>query len=278
MIGTKQEMKISIIIPAYNCRKTIRKCVDSLLCQQGAELEIIVVNDGSTDDTLDQLQAYRDQIKLISIPNSGAAGARNVGLEAATGDFLMFLDADDSLKEHAISKLSEVQREKNADIVHFCYEYVYPDGKRFAPGSQVRKSFFAEKKDFPEAVYPMFWKGIYLNSVCMSMFRRSAVQGLSFRTELATAEDAFYSIAAFTRAENVQFISDILYEYSQSGKGLTGRGLSVFRKYRDNFAFARETAKRLKQWGMNTPGNYASVYLRPARVTFDKLERIFKLR
>ncbi len=91
---------------------------------------------------------------------------------------------------------------------------------------------------------------------------------------MVTAEDAVFSLAAFTNAESVQFIPDVIYEYYQSNEGLTGRGISVVRKYRDNFTFAGETAKYLKKWGMNNPLNYIRVFIRPIRLTFDKLRRI----
>lgn len=269
-------MKISVIIPAYNCEKTIERCIDSLLCQHGAELEIIAVNDGSSDRTLSKLNAYGEKIKVISIPNSGVAGARNAGLAHAEGEFLLFLDSDDFFRENAIRRLVEAQQMHDADIVHFRYEYVYPDGRTFVPERQIGEDFFAEKRDFPDRVYPMFWKGIYLNSVCMSMFRKSTVQEIRFCTDLKTAEDAFFSLAAFTNAKSAEFLSDILYEYTQSGEGITGSGISVFQKYRDNFAFARETASKLRGWGMNTLKNYAAVYFRPVRVTLDKVGRMLQ--
>lgn len=269
-------MKISVIIPAYNCENTIERCIDSLLCQRGAELEIIAVNDGSSDQTLRKLNAYGEKIKVISISNSGVAGARNAGLVQAEGEFLLFLDSDDFFRENAVRRLMEAQRLHDADIVHFRYEHVHPDGSIYVPKCQIREDFYVEKRDFPGRIYPMFWKGIYLNSVCMSMFRKSVVQEFRFCTELKTAEDALFSLAAFTNAKSAEFISDILYEYTQSGDGMTGSGISIFQKYRDNYAFARETASKLRTWGMNTPKNYAAVYLRTVRVTLDKAGRMLK--
>jgi len=73
-------MKLSIIVPVYNCAEYIDKCIESLLMQKGAEIEIIIVNDGSTDNLLEILQKYEDKIKLISIENGGVAKARNAGV------------------------------------------------------------------------------------------------------------------------------------------------------------------------------------------------------
>lgn len=268
--------KISVIIPAYNCGKYIERCVESLLKQSGAELEIIAVNDGSTDDTLQKLLKYGDRITIKNINNMGVSGARNLGLSCAHGDFLMFVDGDDYLTDGAIQRLVSAQSENDADIVRFRYKCVYPNGAAVLPKSQLNRYEFIEKQDFPKAIYPLFLRGIVLNSVCVSMYRRDVVKNIKFRTDMSAAEDAVFSLSAFTNAKNVQLITDILYEYYQSNEGLTGRGISVIRKYRDNYRFAAETAKLLKTWGMNTPKNYVKVYMRPIILTFDKVERILK--
>lgn len=270
--------KISVIIPAYNCEKYIERCIESLLAQSGAELEIIAVNDGSADNTLQRLLKYRDKIVIRSIKNSGAASARNTGLDCAHGEFVMFLDADDYLADDAIKRLVDAQSENDADIVRFRYECVYTDGSVFVPDSQIHADAFVNKNEFKEKVYPLFFKGIYLNSVCMAMYRHGIIKDIRFKTELVTAEDAVFSAAACTAAKSVRFIPDIIYEYYQSNEGLTGRGISVLRKYRDNFAFAAATAGHLKSWGMNTPFNYIRVYFRPIIVTFDKIGRLCKKR
>lgn len=268
--------KISVIIPAFNCEKYIERCISSLLCQKGAELEIIAVNDGSTDKTLEKLLKYEEKITVLSIKNSGAAGARNAGLSCASGDFLMFIDADDYLKDDAVLRIAKVQSENDADIVHFRYEWVNDGGSFFVPECQIKEDMFVKKEDFPNKIYPMFFNGIFLNSVCMSVYRRSVIKDITFRTDMKTAEDAVFSLEAFTNAKSVRFIPDIIYEYYQSNEGLTGKGASVFRKYRDNFTFAAETAKRLKIWGMDNPINYARVFLRPVIVTLDKTGRIIR--
>ena len=85
--------KISIIIPAYNSESTIRRCVDSIRNQTYRNLEIIVVNDGSTDSTsevVNEINNTDSRVKLISIPNGGVSHARNVGIENATGDYITF--------------------------------------------------------------------------------------------------------------------------------------------------------------------------------------------
>lgn len=96
--------QVSIIVPAYNAADTIGQCMDSVLSQSTTDLELIVVNDGSTDAT-DQIVSSRDdtRIRLISTDNRGVGHAGNVGLEAATGEYIQYLDADDLLDEEKIA-------------------------------------------------------------------------------------------------------------------------------------------------------------------------------
>src|SRR5271166_3440985 len=90
-----RQQDVSVVVPAYQSSRTIARAVDSLLCQTRPPGEILVVNDGSTDDLLDTLEPYGGQIRLIAKPNGGAASARNLGIESVKGEIVAFLDADD---------------------------------------------------------------------------------------------------------------------------------------------------------------------------------------
>jgi glycosyltransferase involved in cell wall biosynthesis len=97
-------MKISTIIPAYNAEKHIVRAIDSVLAQTRPADEIIVIDDGSTDNTAGIVRSYGDKVKLIQQPNAGASVARNTGIEAAAGDWIAFLDADDEWLEGCLQK------------------------------------------------------------------------------------------------------------------------------------------------------------------------------
>ncbi len=86
---------VSVIIPAYNCASTVAETLDSVLEQDHRKTEVIVVNDGSTDNTLEVLRGYADRVRIIDQPNAGPPAARNAGIRAATGEYIAFLDADD---------------------------------------------------------------------------------------------------------------------------------------------------------------------------------------
>lgn len=109
---------VSIIIPCYNTERWVSEAVESCLQQTYTSLEIIVINDGSTDDSLEQLRKFGNKIILLDGPNRGAAQARNHALERATGDYIQFLDADDYLLPDKLERQMARLMESNADVVY----------------------------------------------------------------------------------------------------------------------------------------------------------------
>lgn len=125
--------KISVILPAYNAEKTLRTAVESILSQQVPGMEIIIVNDGSTDGTAwlcHVLASENDCIHVITQKNAGICAARNRGLEAAGGEFIAFCDDDDLFWQGALKLLLQTAEDSHADIVRGGYELLRqrPDG------------------------------------------------------------------------------------------------------------------------------------------------------
>lgn len=270
----QKKMKISLIVPAYNSASTIGSCIESVLKQTGAEIEIIVVNDGSSDNTAGVLEAYGDRIRVINQKNTGVAGARNTGLQNATGDFLMFLDADDYLDDGAIARISEKQREHDADIVRFQYVTAYKNGTRVRSAHSFEKEEFIKKEEFPQKIYPYFINSIRLNSVCMNMIKRTVVENVRFRSDMETAEDAVFCVEAYTNAKNVLILPDEFYIYNRTDGSITGNGLSVKTKYKCNFILSGVIIRHLPSWGMNSPYIAVKAALRPFVITLDKIKRV----
>src|SRR5271166_4603387 len=99
-------LKVSIIIPCYNREKFIREAIDSALSQHYENAEVIVVNDGSTDNSWDIIESYGNKLNAISIDNRGVSAARNVGISAARGEYVTFLDSDDRLEASCLTCLT----------------------------------------------------------------------------------------------------------------------------------------------------------------------------
>lgn len=113
-------MKVSIIVPVYNAEKSIRFCLDSLIHQTYKDIEILVINDGSVDSTKDILDTYQDDcLKIMHVSNGGVSKARNLGLDCCSGQYIMFVDADDYLDLHAVECLVGILHEHPTSIVQF---------------------------------------------------------------------------------------------------------------------------------------------------------------
>lgn len=137
-------MKLSIIVPIYNVAPYLRKCVDSLLAQDISDYEIILVDDGSTDDSgaiADEISntfrlsplASRLQLRVIHQENMGLSEARNTGTRAAQGEYIMYVDSDDYLQPNVLGALMEQVERDNLDVLRFRYQNVRENGEAFAP-------------------------------------------------------------------------------------------------------------------------------------------------
>lgn len=121
------KVKCSIIVPIYNAEHTLSRCINSLISQDYENIEIILVNDGSTDCSLNICEefAFKDnRIVLISKPNAGSSAARNTGLDAATGDYIFFADSDDWVESSFCSNVVKIFNEYSVDVVIFGFKEI----------------------------------------------------------------------------------------------------------------------------------------------------------
>lgn len=191
-------VKISVIVPVYNVENYLRECLDSIVIQQYDNYEVICVNDGSTDNSLDILEEFAakyEYVKVISKGNGGLSSARNCGIENATGDYLYFLDSDDMLAdENVLSDMASYVQKDELDIL-------YLDGKSFYESQALyEKSPWYEKAYTSERDYGLYETGIELFSVFASYndFRMQA---------------CFQCIKKeFVDRYNLRYLNGILYE------------------------------------------------------------------
>ena len=199
--------KISVVIPVYNAESYLSITLDSVLAQTCDNIEVICINDGSTDSSEEILKAYQlkdERIKIISISNSGPGPARNIGIDAATGDYLIFCDADDYLPPRSFEFRMRAALEKNSDIVVGCY-------REIVDSSEIRLSApLAEMKE-------PFWM-IYASSVVLwnKLFKMDFIKRahVSFRN-LKQGEDRIYITELFCRNPTVTAISDYIYDWNR---------------------------------------------------------------
>lgn len=272
--------KLSVIIAAYNAAATIKKCINSIFDGVAEDVvqkvEVIVVDDGSEDGTAETAAEFKDRIKLIHLSENGGSVAktRNVGLSAACGEYITFLDADDYYECGALARIFEYIGEFKPDILRFGCMIVCPDKTERIPNYNPSGIFFVDKAAFKDEIYPLFISGINLNSVCLAAFRCDIAKGVCFPEKFRTAEDAAFALEIYTNAESVLFVPDRLYRYVQSGGGLTGSGLGIFEKFKYNFMLVPIMLGRLEKWGMNTFRWKIKTIMRPLFLAADKIKRM----
>ena len=189
--------KISVIVPVYNVRDYLGKCVSGVRAQTVADWELILVNDGSTDGSgeLCRVLAGEDgRIRVLDRTNGGAAAARNTGLDAASGDTVTFLDADDSFAPDHLETLSSLLESTGADAAASGMTLLYPDGSDdravrpragvFTGTEEILRAFLTEGR------------GIY--GACGKLFRREAVGDIRF-SAYTRAEDALFCVRVLSR-------------------------------------------------------------------------------
>lgn len=203
---------VSVIIPVYNTEAFLHQAIDSILNQSLKELEIIAVDDGSSDGSLNILKDYGEKVKVISQTNSGQGAARNKGLSIAEGEFVYFMDSDDWIEPDTLGKCVECCRKESLDFVFF-------DAITF--GADVSgKAWFdyhrAASYSTPQAGYQilssMIERGIYRCSVCMCLYRRDFLLENELRfPEGILHEDEYFSAAAFCKARRTAGIDREFY-------------------------------------------------------------------
>ena len=202
---------VSIVMPAYNAMRHITECLDSVLTQNYDDFEVIVVNDGSSDETLAVCQDYarRDaRVRVIDQPNAGAARARNRGVAEADGEFVSFVDVDDVVHPHMVGRLVETARRCGADIVSMrftAFEDVYVPG---VLGDEPR--VLTSRVARSELLYQRL-----VNGPCAKLFRKEVLGAASFVADTRVGEDLLMNLDAFARARTIVATEDEVYGYRQ---------------------------------------------------------------
>ena len=206
--------KVSIIVPIYNAQKYLKACLESLLNQTYTNLEIILLNDGSTDESEKIIKKFKDnRIKYIKKENTGIGDTRNQGIDLATGDYLMFVDADDYLELNAIEELLNKALTDHCDLVLSDHYLKTAHNTYVISHSQFKDTTLKDKEelllDFPFAP----WAKLYHNCLFQNKDNRFVV-GLKF-------EDTPVMITSFCLAKKIGYINIPLYNYMIRKEGQT---------------------------------------------------------
>lgn len=217
---------VSAIIPAYNAEKSIDRCINSLLKQSYENIEIIVVNDGSTDNTAVHLQAFDDpRLRVIEVPNGGVSKARNIGIRAAQGSYLQFLDADDYVTKDATFLLLNKALQNAADLVVADF-YRVNKGRVSAKGDiatdepLTRKDYALYMLERPaDYYYGVLWNKLYRRSIIIE-------NDLAMAEDVSFCEDFLFNLDYLRHCETIVALRVPIYYYFKTAGSLVAQNTS----------------------------------------------------
>lgn len=209
--------QVSIIIPVYNMQDELPKCLESVVCQTFTDYEVLVINDGSTDNTAQIIQNFKEQhphFMCLTQPNQGVAAARNAGLLRAEGTYVCFLDGDDFLEPHFLQRMVSAAQKNGADVC-LCPRPVY----EINTGKVSPEKFTCPPVMCGEEKAAAFESFQSVMSVCGKLVRREWLQKNNIRFPLqAVAEDILPSVQMLAHAPKVAFVADTASYYCVGGK------------------------------------------------------------
>lgn len=202
---------ISVVIPVYNRETTLRKCVDSILAQTYENIEVILVNDGSTDRSEDICRSYEQadsRVSVISKANGGLSSARNAGIDGSHGEYLFFVDSDDWIDSDTLEVLLKTALLKDTDVTGCCAYFNYPNGTE-----KSRASTQIDICDTRSLIKWMLEGGIGANAAWGKLFKKSLFENLRFDESCDFCEDDEFSFRMARKAKGYVRIADAKYHY-----------------------------------------------------------------
>lgn len=237
------EPRYSVIIPVYKAEGTLKRCVDSLLCQQREDIEIILVNDGSPDGSgaiCEQYAAQYPQVRYYYKENGGVSTARNLGMQNAFGTYITFIDSDDYVSEDYFSAFDAALQSRDWDYIQMSYWRT--DG--VSVSAVIRKPFRAvSRSELSCAVIDAICRKS-INSPCAKIYKRSIIvdNGLCFPEGASVAEDRAFNIAYSVHIESYCVCDvPVYYVSTENQKSLSrGRHTDLAAQFAITGAYAEE--------------------------------------
>lgn len=203
---------VSVIIPIYNSEKNIKKCLESIINQTYTNLEIILIDDGSTDNSIEVCQEYKDdRIKIYKEKNSGPSTARNLGLKQCNGNYIVFVDSDDYIEKNMIEIMLKKIKSDDYDIC-ICGYYLVSNSlkKKITITINNNKNFKEIVFDYKNNVYGYLWN---------KMFKKNSIEK-KFREDISICEDELFLLDNSNYIKKFTFVKEPLYNYISNESSL----------------------------------------------------------
>lgn len=213
-----KEIKISVIVPIYNVEKYLKRCIDSILEQDFRDYELILINDGSTDNSLEIAKSYcDDRIVLINKENEGLSATRNLGIKIAKGEYILHIDSDDWIEQSYFKNMYNLAKKKDADIVMTGYYIDYDNGKLIYI-SPIKEEI-EDNIEFCKKVI----KGEISSNMWTKLIRKRLYieNGIEHENSIAYGEDLVVMPRLMYYAKNIEVLEGAYVHYIQNPKSIT---------------------------------------------------------
>lgn len=251
---------ISVIIPAYNAGKYVSKCIESIMMQSYKNLEIILINDCSKDNTLDIFNSFANKDKRIKVidfkENKGVSFARNYGVSIAAGEYISFIDADDYLEKDMFEKLYNAIVESDADISICGYDYVDGRGNLIinSPASPIKNELLSRDDLYYSLMKEKYW--FYITPF-NKLYKKDVIMNIKYK-EGHRYEDEIYAHELFGVCNKAVCICDILYHYVQHDGSFISNGGHLY-DHIDCFYDRYKYFKKRKYYDISKDSLYRAV-------------------
>ncbi len=221
--------QITVIVPVYNCAPYLRQCLESILNQTYKELEVILINDGSTDSSLEICKEYEKQYENITVidkQNGGVSSSRNIGLDNATTEIITFVDADDILDSKAIETLIYYMLKFKVDRVSAGYYHLFDSGLFIVRKSRIQDGFYENKDLLPYIIDDGTLSGFLLSGVHNSLYKRSILNknAIRFHEHIKYNEDSLFNFEYALCSNSTYTLKEVpTYYYRKHEKSSTGK-------------------------------------------------------
>ena len=271
--------KISVIVPNYNGGKFLQRCLDSVVDQKYPSKEIIIIDDGSDDDSLRIVDNYMNNhafIKLIKTKHCGPNAARKVGVQKASGDYIMFVDSDDFMESGAMLELIGLFEKYNVDVIRFNARY-YPQGEIVLP---VPNWLEGDKKTLNHSeVVDLLTTTCVFNSLWSQIYKASFIKNAkAFNLNIDFGEDLLINAEVHKKTKSVLMVRKALYNYCINSNSITntldaGR---VVKNVLDRTIVSREMIKYASKEKMD-PYCFGKVSYEQYKMLWNTLKKIVKI-
>lgn len=227
----KKNIKVSIIVPVYNAENTLHSCIESIISQEYDNIELLLIDDGSTDNSLKICKLYEKRysnIKTFTQKNSGVSSARNFGIDHCTSQWVTFIDSDDIIEKNFISEFVKTLSNNSADLYCFNANYIINNYKSKMKDFLVTNNMEYNVEDVIKQMYFLSTSNFYgenIRTVWAKFYKTDIIKKnfIRFSKKLVLGEDAAFNFSYLNYSKSIYFCNKHVYNYLVSPTSIVGR-------------------------------------------------------